>query len=280
MIERLGLSTVADLEAALLDLGTAVEMPPTPDLAAAAGARLRAAVTPKALPTREVRSVRRSLLLAAALALLLAGAALGVRFGLDLLRIDFGPGPSATASTSATPVSAPSGSSSPPAGLGVALGLGTRSTLDAVSADADFPILTPADLGPPDAVFRGGDTLRGQIAFVYAPRPGIPASELLGGAGLLVTQNRGDVDEGLANKLVDSGLGRVTQLKVGSDDGYWFFGQPHVFWYIAEDGSVVEDSRRRVGNTLVWQHGDVLYRIEGDIDQDAALEIANSLRAP
>jgi hypothetical protein len=177
-------------------------------------------------------------------------------------------------------VSAPSGSSSPPAGLGVALGLGTRSTLDAVSADADFPILTPADLGPPDAVFRGGDTLRGQIAFVYAPRPGIPASELLGGAGLLVTQNRGDVDEGLANKLVDSGLGRVTQLKVGSDGGYWFFGQPHVFWYIAEDGSVVEDSRRRVGNTLVWQHGDVLYRIEGDIDQDAALEIANSLRAP
>ena len=277
MIERLGLSTIADLEAALLDLGTAVVMPATPDLAAVAGVRLRAAATPSALPTRTVRTVRRSLLLAAALALLLAGAALGVRFGSGLLRIDFGPAPSATASTSATPSSAPSARASAPAGLGVALGLGTPSTLDAVSADADFPILTPADLGPPDAVFRGGDALRGQIAFVYAPRPGMPASELLGGAALLVTQNRGDVDEGLANKLVDSGLGRVTRVKVGNDDGYWFFGQPHVFWYIAEDGSVVEDSRRRVGNTLVWQHGDVLYRIEGDIGQDAALEIAASL---
>ena len=129
------------------------------------------------------RSVRRSLLLAAALALLLAGAALGVRFGLDLLQIEFGPAPSATASTSGSGSSPPSPRASAPAGLGVALGLGTRSTLDAVFADADFPILTPAQLGPPDAVFRGGDTLRGQIAFVYAPRPGIPASELLGGAG-------------------------------------------------------------------------------------------------
>ena len=278
MIERLGLSTVADLEAALLDLGTAIEMPATPDLAAVAAARLRASVTPSALPMRTVRSVRRSLLLAAALALLLAGAALGVRFGLDLLKIDFGPAPSSTASPSSSVSSAPSAAASAPAGLGVALGLGTRSTLDAVSADSDFTILTPAELGPPDAVFRGGDTLRGQIAFVYAPRPGIPASELLGGAGLLVTQNRGDVDEGLANKLVDSGLGRVAKVKVGDDDGYWFFGQPHVFWYIAKDGSVVEESRRLVGNTLVWQHDDVLYRIEGDISQDAALEIAASLR--
>ncbi|HVQ22737.1 MAG TPA: hypothetical protein VMT36_05650, partial [Candidatus Saccharimonadia bacterium] len=276
--ERLGLSTVADLEAALRDLGTAVAMPPTPDMSAVAGARLRAAATPSALPTRTFRSVRRSLLLAAALALLLAGAALGVRFGLSLLQIEFGPAPSATASTTAPASSPPSPRASAPAGLGVALGLGTRSTFEDASANADFPILTPAELGPPDAVFRGGDTLRGQIAFVYAPRAGIPASELLGGAALLVTQNRGDVDEGLANKLVDSGLGRVERLKVGSDDGYWFFGQPHVFWYIAEDGSVVEESRRLVGNTLVWQHGDVLYRIEGDISRDAALEIATSLR--
>lgn len=274
MIERLGLSTVADLEAALLDLGTAVEIPVTPDLAAVAAARLRAAATPSALPTRTFRSVRRSLLLAAALALLLAGAALGVRFGLDLLQIEFGPVPSASVSP------APSATASAPPGLGVALGLGTRSTVDAVTAEADFPILIPAELGPPDAVFRGGDSLRGQIAFVYAPRPGIPASDLLGGAALLVTQNQGDVDEGLANKLVDSGLGRVARVKVGDDEGYWFFGKPHVFWYLAEDGSVVEDSRRRVGNTLVWQHGDVLYRIEGDIDQDTALEIAASLRAP
>jgi hypothetical protein len=278
MIERLGLSTVADLEAALLDLGAAVEMPPTPDLAAVAAARLRAAAPPSALPIRTIRTARRSLLLAAALALLLAGAALGVRFGLSLLQIDFRPAPPATASASATTSSAPSARASAPAGLGVALGLGTRSTLDDVSAAAAFPILTPAQLGPPDAVFLGGETLRGQIAFVYAPRPGIPASELLGGAALLFTQNRGDVDEGLANKLVDSGLGRVTKVKVGDDDGYWFFGQPHVFWYIAEDGSVVEESRRLVGNTLVWQHGDVLYRIEGDIDKDVALEIAASLR--
>ena len=33
MIERLGLTTVSDIEAALADLGARIELPPTPDLA-------------------------------------------------------------------------------------------------------------------------------------------------------------------------------------------------------------------------------------------------------
>ena len=102
MIERLRLATLADLEAALVDLGTAIELPPTPDLATSVGVRLRAArsvptpVPSPVVPFRRpvVRSLRRSLFLAAAITLLVVGAALGVRFGLALLEIDFGPLPS------------------------------------------------------------------------------------------------------------------------------------------------------------------------------------------
>jgi hypothetical protein len=34
---------------------------------------------------------------------------------------------------------------------------------------------------------------------------------------------------------------------------------------------------RGCGNTRAWQRGDVLYRIEGDIDLDRALAIARSM---
>ena len=83
--------------------------------------------------------------------------------------------------------------------------------------EADFPVVVPDALGRPDAVYLGGPGLRGQVAFVYAVGEDLPASGLLNGAGLLLTQNRGDVDAGLANKIVDSGIGTVQRVEVGVD---------------------------------------------------------------
>ncbi|MEO6350317.1 MAG: hypothetical protein ABIP53_06670, partial [Candidatus Limnocylindrales bacterium] len=98
MTNRLGPMPHDQLEARLADLATALAFPPTPDLAMAVGSRLRTpedrlGARPRLLPFRA--SVRRSLLLAAALALLVVGTALAVRFGLELLSIEFGPIPSA-----------------------------------------------------------------------------------------------------------------------------------------------------------------------------------------
>ncbi len=53
---------------------------------------------------------------------------------------------------------------------------------------------------------------------------------------------------------------------------------PHVFWYLAPSGAVIEDSRRLVGDTLVWERDGVLYRIEGAISRAQALAIARSMR--
>jgi hypothetical protein len=133
-------------------------------------------------------------------------------------------------------------------------------------------------LGPPDVVYVGGPPLRGQVAFVYAPRPDLPASQLLGGAGLLVTENRGRPDTGLAHKLLESGLATVEPVDVGGAPGVWIAGRPHIFWYFAPDGSVIEESRRLVGDTLAWERDGILYRIEGAITVERALEIARSMR--
>jgi hypothetical protein len=81
MSERLGLSTVADLEAALLDLGAALGCRRRRTWLRSPGQTPSGRHAPSVLPARRIRGVRRSLLLAAALALLLAGAALGVRSG-------------------------------------------------------------------------------------------------------------------------------------------------------------------------------------------------------
>ena len=287
MSDRLTPMAQDDLEARLADLAAALAFPPTPDLATAVGARLRssagAAVAParrlpRPVPWRIRRSVPRSLLLAAALALLVVGGALAVRFGLELLSIQFGPIPSLAPSPSAPePAAGVSPRAETQQPLGAGLGLGRPLSVEEARAAATFNLLVPEELGLPDAAYVGGEALRGQVAFVYAPRADIPASSLLGGAGLLITQNRGQSDDALANKLVAAGA-TVEHVDVDGAPGVWISGQPHVFWYLGPNGAFIEDSRRVVGDTLAWERDGVLYRIEGAITVSRALEIARSMR--
>ena len=301
---------ITALEAALVDLGTAIDWPATPDLTAGLRARIAAAaqasgtatvpgtdaaMQPEAAARRRpvVRSLRRSLLLAAALVLLVVGAALAVRIGLDLLTIEFRPAPTAApttvspsasgASASGTPDASGAGASPGPTAaspdqVGLELGLGRRMTLEAARSATAFPILVPAALGEPDAVFLGGPTLRNQVSLVYAATADHPPSAELAGGGVLVTENRGRMDRGLVRKVVDIGLGTAQPVEVGGNAGYWLSGTFHGFWYLGEDGTIIDDSARQVGDTLVWEDGDRLYRIEGARGLDDAMAIAASMR--
>ncbi len=271
MTERLGLTTPQEIEAALAELATAVAFPPTPDLAAAVGRRVREGRVARPSPRPILRSLPRSLLLAAAIALLVVGAVIGIRVGLDLLSIEFGPVPSPVPSQSAP--ASPGTDRSPGAGLG----LGEPATLDEAGGHVPFVVRVPTALGPPDAVYVGGTNLRGQLAFVYGAGPGLPASDLLGGAGLLITENEGSADDGLAHKLIDARIASVETVTVEGAPGYWISGDPHFFWYLAPDGSAIEDTRRLVGDTLVWERDGILYRIEGAITKERALAIATSM---
>lgn len=272
MNERPNTMPIDALEAALLDLGTAVDLPTASDLATKVADRLRASPPSVTREPRRGPRIRSALLLAAGLAILVAGTVIGIRVGLDLLEIDFGPVPTPTPTVSPPVPSAHLQTSIE------ALGLGRAATLEEVRATTDYPILVPAALPRPDEVAIGGPALRGQVAFVYAATAELPASDLLEGAGLLITQGRGRPDAGLARKLVDAGLASVEPVTVDGDPGYWISGEPHWFWYLAPDGSTIEESRRFVGDSLVWERDGVLVRIEGDISKEAALAIAVSMR--
>jgi hypothetical protein len=65
---------------------------------------------------------------------------------------------------------------------------------------------------------------------------------------------------------------------VNGAPGLWISGAPHIFWYLTPDGEFIDESRRMVGDTLAWERDGILYRIEGAISLERALEIAVSMR--
>ena len=107
-------------------------------------------------------------------------------------------------------------------------------------------------VGPPDAAYID-DAKGGQVTLVWAARPELPAT-LEPGVGLLLSQFRGTVDDGFFNKAIDGGT-TVEPVPVGGRAGYWLSGDPHVFFWEGPDG-FVDDTRRWVGDTLLWSDGD------------------------
>jgi hypothetical protein len=226
---------------------------------------------------------RRALLIAVALLLLLAAIAGAAGIDLPGLRVQFGGGPSSPPEdrpsippSSLGPVR--SSSPSPTGAPGARLGLGDpvapadRAALDAV---AEFHVALPTepDIGPPDAAYV--DVAKhGQVSAVWATRAGLPPT-LEPGVGLLLTEFRGSVDEGIYTKLTDTGTS-VEAVRVDGRRGHWLSGAPHFFFYTGPSG-LVQDDRRWVGDALIWADGPVTYRLESALGRDATLAIAESL---
>jgi hypothetical protein len=67
----------------------------------------------------------------------------------------------------------------------------------------------------------------------------------------------------------------VQFTNVGADDALWF-PEPHDVVFLAPDGSRRTETARLAGQTLVWQHGGLTLRLEGDLDLLRAQQIAAS----
>jgi hypothetical protein len=88
--------------------------------------------------------------------------------------------------------------------------------------------------------------------------------------GPLVT--RGDLTTDAFFKLTRMGT-EVREVDVNGHAGYWISGGEHLFFTYDRNG--VRQEQRLAGNTLVWQQGNEIVRIEGvDLTLDEALEIA------
>ena len=80
---------------------------------------------------------------------------------------------------------------------------------------------------------------------------------------------KGIPTDGLASVEPVDGLGK---------QAYWLTGR-RIVQSVGRDGNLVIGSERSTdANALLWEQGNNLYRIEGDLDKDEAIAIAHSLR--
>jgi hypothetical protein len=217
------------------------------------------------------RPVRRGLLVAIALLLVLAAVAGAVGLGVPGIRIIFG-GPTPSFASPTAPAASPKAGASNP--LGIGLGLGTAVSLEDAERIGGFDLTLPTDpqIGPPDQAY----VFVNRVALVWSERPGLPA-DADSGVALVLNEFLGSVDRGYYEKALESET-KVTPVTVDGHPGYWISGQPHFFYYVDPSGRPVDDSHRMVGDTLIWSDGDVTFRIESQLGMDEAIRLAESLR--
>jgi hypothetical protein len=255
---------MTELEQALVRLGAELEFPETPDVAASVRRRLAERPRRRRLGLPE----RRTLAIAFALLALAVGAAMAVPPARSAI-LEFFHLRGATVERVQTLPRAQDR-------LATALELGRPESLEEAARHAQFSILVPEDLGEPDGVYYSTVLEGGKISLVYRPGDDLPRSRFTN-LGLLVTEFRGDFDPEFTHKLADQ-VTRIEQLTVDGYDALWLEGGPHVIVFRTRQGGFDEDRARLAGNTLLVQHGNVLVRLEGDLDRERAVEIAESLR--
>ena len=69
----------------------------------------------------------------------------------------------------------------------------------------------------------------------------------------------------------------ITPVVVNGQTGVFLSGARH-FLYLAPSRVVLDERIRLARNTLLWEHGPLTLRLEGDLTQAEALRIAGSFR--
>jgi hypothetical protein len=166
----------------------------------------------------------------------------------------------------------------PPGPLGERLGLGGRTTLAGARKQVAWPIVLPSSLGQPDEVYLQlppDGPSQGEVTLVYSSRPDIPVSGETGVA-VLVTEARGAVDTNFFGKMLGPGT-TLEVVAVAGHQGYWIAGAPNVFFFTDSNGDVRNETMRLATNTLILDEGGTVVRIEGNLTQAQALQVAASL---
>lgn len=143
--------------------------------------------------------------------------------------------------------------------------LGQRVSLGEARRRVQFDLLELEE--EPDAVYLGE---RDTVWFLYG-RPDA--------ARLLIAQTpKLEVDESfILKKLAGSGTS-VEPTTVRGSPAYFLSGEPHVVMLVDENGIGIPETARLARDVLVWEEDGRTVRLEGDLTQAEALELARSLR--
>jgi len=116
------------------------------------------------------------------------------------------------------------------------------------------------ELGEPDAIH-----VRGRIASLVYGDPERPR--------LVLSQLRGGVYDGFVKKTGGGGT-EVEEVRVGGERGLFVSGDEHFVMFLDENGEIADERTYLAGTVLLWNRGDLLLRLEGDLTRDEALELA------
>src|SRR5262245_14970708 len=176
---------------------------------------------------------------------------------------------------------APIRTSPPPAsGLPVPLHAGAKVTLAdaraAMAGQTQLPAAPPA----PNAVYLRRDRAAVVVTLAYATAPHLhPTAET--GYALILTEIA-NAGHPLFEKILGTNASAVV-VTVARDPGVFINGPQEI---ITKDPSrpyqgqpaVHEVTARSSANTIIWSHGSITYRLEGDFSRRAAVALASTIR--
>jgi hypothetical protein len=149
---------------------------------------------------------------------------------------------------------------------------GTPLSLDGAEDALGFRLLLPSEperLDPQEVLLQDFGQVKAAVIFFRHPN-GTPfalfETDARVGKGL-PTIGKGIVESAQAQPVFGVG-----------NEAYWLTGL-RIVQYYEPDGAVIQQSVRATDvNTLLWDHDGRVFRIEGNLSQEEAVEIAKSLR--
>ena len=137
---------------------------------------------------------------------------------------------------------------------------GERVGRDEAERRAGFELL---DVGEPDAIFVRPD---GLASVVYGD-PDEPR--------LVLSQARGAIYDGFIKKTGGRGT-IIREVTVDGEPGLFVDGPDHFVMFRDENGFISDEATYLAGTVLLWNRGDLLLRLEGDLTLEEALGLAES----
>ena len=142
------------------------------------------------------------------------------------------------------------------------LDFGERVSRDEAERRVGFELL---DLGSePDAIFVRPD---GLASVLY----GDPAKPRV-----VLSQARGAIYNGFIKKTADQGT-IIDQVTVDGEPGLFVDGPQHFVMFLDENGFISDERTYLAGTVLLWNRDDLLLRLEGDLTEEEALGLAESV---
>jgi hypothetical protein len=241
---------VIELEQQLIDLGSALEIPEAPDLVTAVRDRLPSRPARRRIRWLAPGARRRTVVLAIALAVLLAGTAAAIPPVRHAIERVFGINGAVVERVPKLP----------PLSKSATLHLGRRIPVSDARDAASFTALVPPT--GVSAAYISNDVAGGRISLTAGT--------------LLMTEFRG-TSRPFILKLIAVGT-RAVRTRVGGDPAVYLEGAQHEVFFLDAHRKPRTDEVRLAGNVLLWQHGPLTLRIEGARSLGEALALARSLR--